>query len=190
MADLSEVFIVFGRNTRALDAVKLFLRALDLRPLTFDEVRDSIGGSPFVGDVIRTGMDKAQAILILLTPDEFASLRPSLRNPADILDEQERWQARANVLLEAGMALAIDQRRTILVTLGRSTLPSDLSGRAFIRLTNGPEARTRLRNALETVGCRLGRVTSDWLNPALSGDFETATTALPEVGAAVTFRTR
>ena len=107
---------------------------------------------------------------------------------ADILDEQERWQARANVLIEAGMALAIDQQRTILLTLGRSTLPSDLSGRTFIRLTNSPEARTRLRNALETVGCKLGRVTADWLNPGLSGDFETATAALPEVGASVIFR--
>jgi predicted nucleotide-binding protein len=188
MHDATEVFIVYGRNTQAHEALKSFLRALELRPLEFDEVRNEIAGSPFVGDVIKAGMDRAQAIAVLLTPDEFSSLRPSLRGAADEAEEMERWQARPNVLLEAGMALAIDVNRTLLLTMGRSEIPSDLRGRHLIRLSNGHAARVRLRNALEGVGCKLGRTNSDWLDPRLGGDFEAAISALPEVGAAASFR--
>ncbi len=169
MHDAKEVFIVYGRNAFAYEALKCFLRSLELRPLEFDEVRNQIGGSPFVGDVIKAGMDRAQAIAVLLTPDEFSSLRPDLRGVTDKAEETERWQARPNVLLEAGMALAIDENRTLLLTIGRSEVPSDLGGpdnrsqrgpiriwggRHLIRLTNKHDARVRLHNALEGAGCK------------------------------------
>lgn len=188
MHDAKEVFIVYGRNAFAYEALKCFLRSLELRPLEFDEVRNQIGGSPFVGDVIKAGMDRAQAVAVLLTPDEFSSLRPDLRAVTDKAEETERWQARPNVLLEAGMALAIDENRTLLLTIGRSEVPSDLGGRHLIRLSNKHDARVRLRNALEGAGCKIGTLNSDWLDPRLGGGFDTA--ALPEVGASTTFRPR
>jgi hypothetical protein len=40
------VFIVYGRNEKAYNAMRLFLQSLKLEPLTFDEVRNELGGSP------------------------------------------------------------------------------------------------------------------------------------------------
>jgi predicted nucleotide-binding protein len=42
--DPKRVFIVYGRNSRAHEALKLFLRALKLNPLDFDEVKNDLGG--------------------------------------------------------------------------------------------------------------------------------------------------
>src|SRR5260370_34404358 len=97
------VFIVYGRNDKAYNAMKLFLQSLKLDPLTFDEVRNELGGAPFVGNIVRAGMDRAQAIIVLLTPDEYACLRPSLGSEHDKSEDTARWQPRPNVILEAGM---------------------------------------------------------------------------------------
>ena len=71
---------MYGRNGKALAAMRLFLRSLKLDPLDFDTVKNDLGGSPFVGEIIRSGMEHAQAIVVLFTPDEYASLRPELWN--------------------------------------------------------------------------------------------------------------
>lgn len=168
----TRVFIVYGRNTEAQQAMVLFLRALNLRPLDFDEVRNSIGGSPFVGKIIEKGLREAQAIVVLFTPDEFASLRPGLIHSYDPDHEKGRWQARPNVILEAGMALALAEPRTILVVLGNVSLSSDLHGRHYIQLNNNTDSRERLKNALIGAGCEISPSTSGWHNPAIAGNFE------------------
>jgi predicted nucleotide-binding protein len=170
--DAKRVFIVYGRNTAAHNAMKLFLQALKLDPLDFEEVRNDLGGSPFVGDIVQEGMNRARAIVVLLTPDEYVALRPGLDSAHDPASEKKRWQARPNVLLEAGMALAIDERRTILVVLGNVHLSSDLHGRHFIHLDNSSRARDSLVNALIGVGCQVSRYIVDWNNPVVAGDFE------------------
>jgi predicted nucleotide-binding protein len=179
--------MVYGRNTEAHAAMRLFLRALDLSPLDFDEVRNTLGGSPFVGDIVRSGMELAQAIVVMLTPDEFSALHPSFVGPHDSDTDKRRWQSRPNVLLEAGMALALDEKRTILVTLGPVMLPSDLHGRHLIRLDNSDIQRDRLKMALEGVGCTTGKHIPDWRNPKLAGDFDSSIPALSGVGATPSF---
>src|SRR5487761_2314149 len=42
-----EVFIVHGRNVKAFEAMRDFLRALGLNPLDFNTLIDEQGGSPF-----------------------------------------------------------------------------------------------------------------------------------------------
>lgn len=170
--DPRRVFVVYGRNGKALAAMRLFLRALKLDPLDFDTVRNDLGGSPFVGDIIRSGMARAQAIVVLFTPDEHAALRPELWFPRDPAGDKARWQPRPNVIFEAGMALAIDERRTILVVLGEVGLSSDLHGRHFLALNNSTAARSALRNALVGTGCRVDRYVSDIDNLEIAGDFE------------------
>lgn len=186
--DPTKVFVVYGRNSEAHDSMRLFLRALGLSSLDFDEVRNEVGGSPFIGEIIRAGMEQACAIIVMLTPDECSFLHPSFISPHDSEVEKSRWQSRPNVLLEAGMALALDEKRTILVTLGPVQLPSDLHGRHLIRLDNSDLARDRLKTALEGVGCRTGKHIPDWRNPKLAGNFESSIPALPEVSAITPFR--
>lgn len=181
--DPKKVFVVYGRNADAHSAMRLFLRALELSPLDFDEVRNTLGGSPFVGEIVRAGMERAQAIIVMLTPDEFSALHPSFVGSHDSEEDKGRWQSRPNVLLEAGMALAMDEKRTILVTLGPVQLPSDLHGRHLIRLDNSDTARDRLKMALEGAGCLTGKHIPDWRNSKLAGDFDGCLPALSGVGA-------
>lgn len=181
--DPKRVFIVYGRNSKAHDAMRLFVRSLKLEPLSFDEVRNSFGGSPFVGNIVRAGMTKARGIVVLLTPDEYAHLRPSLFSPDDKDSEKARRQPRPNVLLEAGMALALDESRTILVILGKGVeLASDLHGRHCIRLSNDPQLRDKLRDALVGVGCTIDQKTTEHNDLGVAGDFEScvSSSVLPE----------
>ena len=134
--DANRVFIVYGRNEKAYNAMQLFIRSLGLSPLGFDEVKNELGGSPFVGDIVESGMRKAKAVVVLFTPDEYAALRPSLKGMSDTPEELARWQSRPNVLFEAGMALMNGPERTVLVTLGDVPLASDMKGRYFFRIGN------------------------------------------------------
>ena len=83
------------------------------------------------------------------------------------------WQPRPNVLLEAGMALAVDPDNTVLVEIGRIRRASDLDGLNTVRLSNASEARYALRNRLITAGCAVAE-TGDWLQPGSGGDFDAA----------------
>src|SRR5919112_4861355 len=100
--DPRAVFVVHGRNLAARKAVFDFLRVIDLRPLEWDEVaRQTRSGSPFVFEILERGFEIAQAIVILLTPDEEVTLRAALRTEPN--DAKARFQPRPNVLFEAGM---------------------------------------------------------------------------------------
>lgn len=183
MRDTKKVFIVHGRNAHAKNAIILFLQALKLEHLDFDQVRDELGGAPHLGDIIQEGMNRAQTTIVIFTPDEYSALRPSLNNPHDEEKEQFRWQSRPNVLLEAGMALAVDPKRTLLVVLGNVELPSDLDGRYFFRLNNNPQIRDKFKLALKGTGCTIDPDARNLHNLSISGDFETCIhpPLLPEV---------
>jgi hypothetical protein len=182
-SDPSRVFIVFGRNYKAYNAIRLFIQSLGLSPLGFDEVRNDLGGSPFVGDIIEAGMRRAQAVVVLFTPDEYAALRPSLAGAHDKPDDLARWQSRPNVLFEAGMALMADQKRTILTVLGDVPIASDMQGRHFLRIGNDTDSRAKLRDALSAVGCMIDQKVTNWHNVGIAGDFDACISAsvLPEV---------
>jgi len=183
--DKNRVFIVYGRNKNAHSAMVQFLHSLKLNPLDFDEVRNDLGGTPFVGKIVHEGLRRAQAIIVLFTPDEYVSLHPGLYRNDDEEGEKHRWQARPNVILEAGMALGIDEQRTILVIIGDVHLSSDLHGRHFLYLDNSSDARSKLRDALVGAGCEVGKYVANLNNPSISGDFESCLKppALPEVSA-------
>lgn len=192
MPDAKKVFVVYGRNTKVYDAMRLFLQALGLEAVDFYKVKAEIGGSPFVGDIVRRGMDQAQAVIVLYTPDEFASLHTGLCKEHDSGEEKQRWQPRQNVILEAGMALGISEERTILVVFGNVSLPSDLHGRHFVRLGNSVDSRKQLRTLLKgtAVGCAVDPEKDDWHDLTMAGDFESCfkPPVLPEVSTQSPFR--
>jgi predicted nucleotide-binding protein len=177
VAAKTNVFLVHGRNDAARVATTLYLRALGLTPLDFDEVRNSIGGSPFVGEVINKGLAAAAAVVVLMTPDEYSVLRPEYRQQNDPVEDIKRFQPRANVLIEAGMALAIAPEKTILVVFGDVAVASDLRGRHFLRISNDAQSRARLKNALTAAGCEVHE-SNDIFSPTIAGDFDTALTSL------------
>ncbi|MFT3773027.1 MAG: nucleotide-binding protein [Minicystis sp.] len=185
--DPKKVFIIHGRNMDARKEMGIFLRALGLTPLFFEEVRMRLGGSPTIGEVVLEGMKQAWGVIALFTPDEYTELRPDHRREGESGDAVQRWQSRPNVLFEAGMAIGRDpeRKRVLLVKLGNVSLASDFDGIHFFRPTNDAKGdRYLLKETLKASGCDVVESPA-WLH---DGDFETPIKKLSEVSTRSPFR--
>ncbi len=75
--------------------------------------------------------------------------------------ETVKWQrasegeARPNVFIEAGMAMALRPRQTVLVHSGQSYVGSDFDGLNLIDLAGGPQEWLKLKARLQDAGCML-----------------------------------
>jgi predicted nucleotide-binding protein len=149
------VFVVYGRNELARAAIFEFLAELGLEPLSWDKLLATTGdAAPYVGQVLDAGFAIAQAVLVLLTPDDEARLRPAFVGDRDPAYETDLTpQARPNVLFEAGMAHVSHPGRTILVELGILRPFSDVAGRHVVHLNDSLEQRRALVERLRTAGC-------------------------------------
>lgn len=125
-------------------------------------------GSPYIGQVLDAALDRAAAIVVIMTPDEIAYLQPQYGHGDNDAETRPAAQARPNVLFEAGMALGRDPRRTVLVEIGDVRPFSDIAGRHAIRLTNHSARRQELANRLRTAGCDVDLRGADWHT---TGDF-------------------
>lgn len=174
------VFVVYGRNDAARAAMFDFLTALGLEPLTWEKLLATTGeAAPFVGEVLAAGFRVAQAVVVLLTPDDEARLRPSLQGPRDPSYEKELTpQARPNVLFEAGMALVSHRKQTVLVELGQLRPFSDVAGRHTIRMNDSAEQRQALASRLRTAGCPVD-LSGNWRQ---AGNFALALEAAADIG--------
>src|SRR5690349_7796666 len=113
---MANVFIIHGRDTRAVAGLQSFLKDLGLSVLTVEELDSQHKGSATIYQIIDKGVASADVILALLTPDESVAL---FDPETDRLEEDESgWQARANVFFELGLAFAKSQEKTIVATLG------------------------------------------------------------------------
>lgn len=166
-----KVFVVHGRNEKARQALFSFLRAIGLDPIEWGEAVAMTGKAfPYVGEVLDVALKSAQAIVVLFTGDDWATLDNLHLHPGEA-PESAKLQPRPNVLLEAGMALGFNPDRTVVVELGSLRSLSDLAGRHAIRIDNTPEKKHSLVSRLGKAGCDVqteGKV--DWL----SVDFEIA----------------
>ena len=163
------VFVVHGRNDAARSAMFAFLRSIGLRPIEWSEAVHMTGeGSPYIGQVLDTALDAAQAIVVFLTPDDIAYLRGEYASADDDRETEPQAQARPNVLFEAGMAMGRDPKRTVLVELGQLRPFSDVVGRYAVRIDNSAAKRKELAQRLESAGCSIDLTGNDWLT---AGDF-------------------
>ncbi len=160
------VVVIYGQDEAARTAMFTFLRSLHLQPLEFETIVNESGeGSPFTGAAIDLAFTRAQAIVALITPDEWAALHPELGTST------RRLQARPNVIFEAGLAIGRLPTRTILVKYGTSELWSDMDGRHYVAIDNTSRRRQSLRDRLEQTGCVIENVGSDYLTAPAGGDF-------------------
>jgi len=163
------VFVVHGRNLRAKEQVFVFLRALGLQPLEWEQAAHlTKQATPYTLDTVKAGLEAAQCVVVLLTGDELAKLRPAYGL------ETYKLQPRPNVLLEAGWAIGvIGQERTILVCFEEIRRISDIDGLNFVRLNNNANSRQAFVSRLKNAGCPIdenGR--GDYLTPERGGDFD------------------
>lgn len=158
------VFVVHGRDQRARDGVFTLLRAFGLHPLEWAEALMATGNPvPYIGDVLDSAFGVAQAIVVLMTPDDEAYLRSHLRGPSEPSHEtQPTGQARANVLFEAGMAMGRAPERTVLVEVGNLRPFSDVGGRHVVRLDNSTSRRQEFAQRLLSAGCSVNLTGVDW----------------------------
>ena len=178
------VFVVHGRNEDLRRSMFELLRALDLSPIEWSRAVELTGqGSPYIGDVLDAAFDHAQAVVVLLTPDEVAYLQPRYGHGEGDTETQPAAQARPNVLFEAGMALGRDAARTVIVEVGEVRPFSDVAGRHTVRLSGSAASRQTLAKRLETAGCAVNVSGTDWVK---AGDF----TAPPPPGDGLTLGRR
>ncbi|MCV7303529.1 nucleotide-binding protein [Mycobacterium barrassiae] len=167
--DAKRVFVIHGRNDAARREMFTFLRAIGLHPIEWSEALHATGtASPYIGQVLDTAFGMAQAIVVLMTPDEIAYLIPAYSHGEHDPETQPAAQARPNVLFEAGMAMGRDPKRTVLVELGSVRPFSDVSGLHAVRLAPTPEKRKDLAQRLKTAGCEVNLNGDDWMQ---TGDF-------------------
>lgn len=166
MPDPRDVFVIHGRDDQARRALWAFLRALDLHPMEWEEVVRRTGGpSPHIGEILRQAFEHNQAAIVLLTPEDGASLHPSLQEPNDPAYETEvTGQARPNVLFEAGMALGLQPERTLVIEIGRLRPVSDLAGLNVVRFNGTVESLNKIAVRLAGAGCTVNTRGSDWLD--------------------------
>jgi predicted nucleotide-binding protein len=162
--DKKKVFVVHGRNLMARDQLFAFLRAIGLKPIEWSEAVSSTGkGSPYLGEVLDAAFSMAQAVVVLMTPEDEARLMKAYQSPDDEPHETEFTpQARPNVIFEAGMAMGRSPERTILVELGKLRPFSDIGGRHVIRLNNTSAKRKELAQRLKTAGCNVDLTDMNW----------------------------
>ena len=167
--DTRKVFVVHGRNNAAREALFTFLRAIGLHPLDWSEIVRATGkASPYIGEVLEKGFSIAQAVVVLMTPDDEARLREPYRGQSEPPYETDLTpQPRPNVLLEAGMALGLFPERTVIVEIGQLRPATDIGGRHVIRMNDSPERRHELAQRLETAGCQVNFSGTDWYKAGL-----------------------
>jgi predicted nucleotide-binding protein len=158
-----KVFVVYGRDAQKRKALFDLLRAADLRPMEWEQMVALTGtGSPYIGEVLDKGLEVAQAIVVLFTGDDVAHLKEELLAQGEAAEEPTP-QPRPNVILEAGMALGKNPKRTIIVQIGEMRGMSDLVGRHIIYLKDSPESRKNLLSRLATAGCSVNFSGDDWM---------------------------
>jgi predicted nucleotide-binding protein len=164
--DTSTVFVVHGRNEELRLDLFEFLRAIGLHPLEFSEAIALTGkAAPHIGEILVAAFRKAQAVIVLFSPDDEARLKDKFQRVEDPSYEKRLTpQPRQNVLFEAGLAFGYKPDRTIIVTVGELRPFSDIYGRHEVRLTNDAKKRRKLANRLKDAKCAVkidGK--TDWL---------------------------
>jgi len=155
--DRRRVFVVHGRDTKTRDSLFGLLRAFGLRPIEWTEaVRKTGNTMPSILEILRSGLEMPQAVVVLLTADDRGILRRQFQKPDDPDYEAKLFgQPRLNVVFEAGLACALFPRSTILVERGPLRPFTDIGGIDSIKIRSGPSWKNELRRRLETAGCEV-----------------------------------
>ncbi len=177
--DNRDIFVSYGRNEGARDALFQFLRSIGLNPIEWSvAVMATNKPAPYIGEILDAAFSRAHAVVVLLTPDDEARLRePFRKTNEDSTESKLTGQARQNVLFEAGAAMAHRPNRTVIVELGTLRPFSNISGLHTVRLDDSAEKRKELAQRLSIAGCPVDLGGNDWIR---TGEFESAVD-LPEI---------
>jgi predicted nucleotide-binding protein len=166
------VFVVHGRDAKLRDAMYAFLGALGLKPQEWGHAIRAArgkGGNPYVNDAVNKIMEQAQAIVVMLSPDDEAKLKDQFVAKHERQSEGKlRGQARPNVIFETGIAIGTHHRKTVMVQVGDVKPFTDLGGMHIPHLSGDDKSRHDFANRLEDLNCKINRDGDHWLR---AGDF-------------------
>ncbi len=173
-----KVFVIHGRNEPARKAVFDQLRTFGLEPIEWSEARkETRQSTPNIQSILDSAFSKAQAFVVLLTPDDEVQLRPEYRNDGDKqVEAGTGGQARPNVLWEGGMAYGRDPGKTVIVQLGSLRKFTDIDGLHTIRMDNLPSDIKTFGDSLASAGCPVNWAGADWMHTV---DWKSVIAALP-----------
>lgn len=158
------LMVVHGRNLELRDALYVLLRSLNLNPIEWERaIKETGNASPYVGEILDKAFEMANAVIVLLSPDEKVELDRNLAHDEKDWEKEKGYQSRPNVFLEAGMALARNQNKTIILQVGDHRPVSDIVGRHILKFDGSAEKRNALVNRLRTAGCHPDVSGDDWL---------------------------
>jgi len=165
------VMVVYGRDGRAKQAMFEFLESLDLKPMSWTQgISQTKIANPTVRQIVDALFDKAVAVVVLLTPDDLAQLKPEFHKKSDPAYEKElTGQARPNVLFEAGMAMSSHPDRTVMTQIGNVKPFTDIGGIHITHLNNTIDTRRELATKLTNAKCQVDMDDDKWRT---AGDFE------------------
>lgn len=157
-----------------------FLGALGLKPQEWGHAIRAAsrkGGNPYVNEAVTKIMEQAQAIVVLLTPDDEAKLKEQFVGKHERQSEGKlRGQARPNVIFETGVAIGTHHRKTVMVQIGDVKPFTDIGGMHIPHFSGDEASRHDLVNRLTHLGCKIELPGDHWLR---AGDFS-PTSAKPK----------
>ncbi|WP_038965603.1 TIR domain-containing protein [Bradyrhizobium diazoefficiens] len=158
------VFVVHGRDEPLRRSMFEFLRALGLAPQEWQQALAAAKGTNlYVGAVLDEVMEQAQAVVVMLSPDDLVQLKEQFVGRDEKNSKgKPQGQARPNVLFEAGMAMAAHSKKTVMVRIGKIKPFSDVFGRHIPSLGDDFDSRNDLANRLQKAGCTVNKVGTDW----------------------------
>lgn len=165
------VFVVHGRDSKLRDSMYQFLGALGLRVREWGHAIRAArgGGNPYVNDAVTRIMEEAQAIIVMLSPDDEVKLKSQFVGAKEHSTEGKlRGQARPNVIFETGISIGAHHRKTLIVQVGDVKPFTDIGGMHILRLTGNDDSRNEFANRLRKLGCKVDTVGDHWLR---AGDF-------------------
>ena len=133
-----------------------------------------------MNDAVTKIMEQAQAIVVMLSPDDQAKLRSQFVAKSERSTEGKlRGQARLNVIFETGIAIGTHHKKTVIVEVGDVKPFTDISGMHILRLTGADHSRHEFCQRLQSLGCNIDRDGDRWLR---AGDFTPSRLTVKKVG--------
>ena len=149
-----------------------FLGALGLKPQEWGHAIRSArgkGGNPYVNEAVTKVMEQAQALVVILSPDDEAKLKDQFVAKHERQTEGKlRGQARPNVIFETGIAIGTHHRKTVMIQVGDVKPFTDVGGMHIPHFSGDDRSRHDLANRLEDLGCKIDRDGDHWLR---AGEF-------------------
>lgn len=150
-----KVFVVTGRNEKLRLSIFNILRALKLEPMEWMEVIQASGQpSSYLNDAIKTSIDNASAIVVIMAPEDEAQLVEKYQTDEE--DKKPHFQPRPNVIFEAGLALGIKEEKTIILQFGTIQIFSDILGKHILKYkgkANEVNFKNDFYQKLKIAGC-------------------------------------